>query len=231
MGVDLAYLVRRLAEQATLETGTGRLRLPTERELVESLDVSRGTLREQLSMLGMLGFLDRTQGRGSYLRVPDASFIRLYFDLSGQLGQLSGSQFRSAREMLELSTAEAAARMATADDVDELRVLVDQMVAAGNEDDQQALEADLQFHRRLVTIVDNPILQLVHDGLSHALSSEVLERRRQAVGRASPDPGHRRLVDTVHYGIVDAISDRDPDGARAAMRRHFEVWSSLVSGS
>ena len=229
MGVDLSYLVQNLAAQATPEPGTGRLRLPTERELVASLDISRGSLREHLSMLEMLGFLDRTQGRGSYLQVPDATFIQLYFDLSSQLGHLSGQQFRSAREMLELSVAESAARLATADDVDELRDLVDQMVAASGEgDEERALEADLEFHRRLFHVVNNPIFVLLHAGLSHALRDEVMARRRRAAERVPLGPGETRIVDTVHYEIVDAVSERNADGARIAMRHHFEVWSSLV---
>jgi DNA-binding FadR family transcriptional regulator len=232
VGVDLSYLVQSLAAQATPEAGTGRLRLPTERELVASLDVSRGSLREQLSMLEMLGFLDRTQGRGSYLQVPDATFIALFFGLSQQLGHLTGPQFRSAREMLELSVAEAAARLATADDVDELRGLVDQMVeASGAGEDEKALEADLEFHRTLFRIVDNPIFSILQEGLSHALRSEVVERRLRAAERLPIGPGETRIIDTVHYGIVDAVGERDHTAAREAMRRHFEVWSSHVGES
>ncbi|MFC4566028.1 FadR/GntR family transcriptional regulator [Nocardiopsis mangrovi] len=229
MGIDVSHLARSLAEQATPEAETGRLRLPTERELVSSLEISRGTLREQLSMLAMLGFVDRTQGRGSYLSVPDAGFIQLHFDLSSQLGHLSGAQFGSAREMLEISVAETAARRATADDVDRLRALVDDMVrASGEGDDDRALEADLAFHRGLVAIVDNPIFSLLHDGLSHVLRSEVVQRRREAAERQPLEPGTTRVTDTVHYGIVEAVGERDGDGARIAMRRHFEVWSSLT---
>ncbi|WP_307831837.1 FadR/GntR family transcriptional regulator [Prauserella cavernicola] len=227
--MDLSYLVRSLAEQATPEPDTGRLRLPTERELVTSLEISRGTLREQLSMLEMLGFLDRTQGRGSYLGTPDASFFQLYFDLSSQLEHLSSTQFRSAREMLEISVAEATARQATADDVDDLRALVDEMVGASAAgDDDRALEADLEFHRRLFHIVDNPIFSLLHDGLSHVLRSEVVDRRRTAVEREPLTEGKTRVIDTVHYGIVEAVGERDGEGARVAMRRHFDVWSSLT---
>ncbi|MBN9794362.1 MULTISPECIES: FadR/GntR family transcriptional regulator [unclassified Pseudonocardia] len=229
MGVDLSALMHRLAGAATREPRNGTLRLPTERELGASLDISRGALREQLSMLEAMGFVERTQGRGSHLRVPDAGFIQVYFDLSQQLGHLSGDQFRSAREMLELSVAEEAARRATADDVDDLRALVDRMVtASGGGDDVRAAELDMEFHRRLFQVVDNPIFTMLHDGLSHALRDEIVERRRRAVRRTPLGPGQTRVVDTVHYGVVEAIGERDREGARTAMRRHFEVWSSLV---
>lgn len=229
MGVDLPYLVQTLADAATREPESDRLRLPTERELTTQLDVSRGALREQLSTLEVLGFVDRTQGRGSYLQVPDAGFIQVYFDLSRQLGHLSPTQFRSAREMLELSVSEAAARLADEATTSRLRSLVDDMVAASAAgDDDSALEADLEFHRTLFLVVDNPIFAILHDGLAHALRSEVVERRTRAAERQPLGPGQSRVVDTVHYGIVEAVAEHDADGARLAMRRHFEVWSSLV---
>jgi GntR family transcriptional repressor for pyruvate dehydrogenase complex len=223
--MDLSFLVRRLAEEAVPEPGTGRLRLPTERELGATLAVSRGSLREQLSMLETLGFLDRTQGRGSYLQVPDAGFLRLYFDFSRQLDQLTYEQFDAARELLEITVAEAAAELATDDDVAELRGLVDRMVRAAEAGDQGgALEADLEFHRRLFTVVDNPIFNLMRDGLAHVLRGAVVERRRLAAEREPAAAGAPRPSDAVHHEVVDALAARDPDAARAAMRRHFLVW-------
>ncbi|MGI5130015.1 FadR/GntR family transcriptional regulator [Pseudonocardia sp. CA-107938] len=227
--MDLSYLVRRLADQAVPEPGTGRLRLPTERDLGASLEVSRGSLREQLSMLEMLGFLDRTQGRGSYLQVPDAGFLRLYFDLSHQLGQLSQEQFGAAREMLEISVAEAAADRVTDDDVAELRGLVEEMVRAADAGDQEhALEADLAFHRRLFTVVDNPIFTLLRDGLAHVLRGAVVDRRRLAAEREPLDDGAPRPSDAVHFEVVDALAARDGAAAGAAMRRHFVVWRAAT---
>jgi len=227
--MDLSFLIRRLAEQAAPEPGTGRLRLPTERELGASLEVSRGSLREQLSMLEMLGFLDRTQGRGSYLQVPDSGFLRLYFDLSHQLDQLTHEQFSAAREMLEISVAEAAARLATDDDVAELRALVDEMVRAADAGEQdRALEADLEFHRRLFALVGNPIFTLMRDGVAHVLRGAVVERRRLAVEREPAVDGGGRPSDAVHYEVVEALAARDGVAAGAAMRRHFVVWRSAT---
>jgi GntR family transcriptional repressor for pyruvate dehydrogenase complex len=227
VGVDLSFLVRSLAERAVPERG--RLRLPTERDLVDTLEISRGALREQLSMLEMLGFLERTQGRGSYLQVPDAGFLLLYFDLSRQLDQLTHEQFSSAREMLEISVAEAAAGLATSEDVTELRGLVDEMVRAAEAgEEHRALEADLEFHRRVFTVVNNPIFNLVREGLAHVLRSEVVQRRRLAAEREALTPGMARPSDAVHYEIVDALAAGNGDAARNAMRRHFLVWRSAT---
>ena len=47
---------------------------------------------------------------------------------------------------------------------------------------------------------------------------------RNRPGRA----GQVRVLDTVHDGIVEALGPRDSDGARIAVRRYLEVWSSLA---
>jgi DNA-binding GntR family transcriptional regulator len=36
------------------------------------------------------------------------------------------------------------------------------------------------------------------------------------------------ITDQVHYGITDALAKNDPDAARAAMRRHFDVWRAIT---
>ncbi|MFD4960082.1 FadR/GntR family transcriptional regulator [Microbacterium sp. NPDC058389] len=213
----LELLVARLIELATIDETIGMRRLPPERELCDALGMSRGTLREQLAVLERLGFLTRTQGRGTYLSNPSYDFVRTFFAIARELGHLTDDEFSESRVLLEEALAEAAARRATPDEVAELRAVVDRMVAsqaAGDSHDAQ--EADVAFHRRLQTVVDNSVLQFLHEGLSHVLRDDIAARRL-AVAEAPEDV----RTDSIHYEIVDAIAAGDPAGARSAMRRHF----------
>jgi len=213
----LELLVAQLIELATIDEATGMRRLPPERELCDALGMSRGTLREQLAVLERLGFLTRRQGRGTYLSNPSYDFVRTFFAIARELGHLTDEEFAESRVLLEEALAEAAARRATADEVAALRAEVDRMVAsqaAGDSDD--AHEADVAFHRRLQTVVDNSVLQFLHEGLSHVLRNDIAARRL-AVAEAHEEA----RTDSIHYEIVDAIEAGDPAGARSAMRRHF----------
>ncbi|MBD3940641.1 FadR family transcriptional regulator [Microbacterium sp. NEAU-LLC] len=213
----MELLVARLIELATIDETTGMRRLPPERELCDALGMSRGTLREQLAVLERLGFLTRTQGRGTYLSNPSYDFVRTFFAIARELGHLTDAEFSESRVLLEEALAEAAARRATADEIAQLRAEVDRMVAsqaAGDPD--EAREADVAFHRRLQTVVDNSVLQFLHEGLSHVLRDDIAARRL-AVAETDED----RRTDSIHYEIVDAIAAGDPAGARSAMRRHF----------
>lgn len=227
----LEDLVRRLLELSLPGPAASRS-LPPERDLCTALDVSRGTLREQLATLESLGILRRRQGHGTYLDAPDASFIRTYFALMQNLGYLSDEQFSGAREMLEQTIAAEAALHVTDEDIAQLRDLVKVLVAesiAGNLD--AALEADFAFHSRLYTIVDNPIFNMLNAGLSHVLHESVRVRRDFAAHRDAKNPDGSIDTDNVHSEIVDALATRSPDRARAAMRKHFTEFSALVTDS
>jgi GntR family transcriptional repressor for pyruvate dehydrogenase complex len=213
----LEVLVARLLELATIDEVTGMRRLPPERELCDALGMSRGALREQLAVLERLGFITRTQGRGTFLSSPSYDFVRTFFAISRELGHLTDDEFSESRVLLEEALAEAAARRATPDEVAELRAMVDRMVASqAAGDSADAHEADVAFHRRLQAVVDNSVLQFLHEGLSHVLRDDIAARRL-AVAEAIGDV----RTDSIHYDIVDAIAAGDPAGARLAMRRHF----------
>ncbi|WP_240658976.1 FadR/GntR family transcriptional regulator [Microbacterium sp. CPCC 204701] len=216
---QLEALVARLRELATLDEDSGRRRLPPERVLGEALGMSRGALREQLAVLERLGFIDRTQGRGTFLASPSYDFVRTYFRIARDLGYLTDTEFSESRLLLEEALAEAAARRATPEQVAQLRGDVDRMVASQSAADfDDAHEADVTFHSRLQGIVDNPVLRFLHEGISHVLRDDIAARR-QEVAEGVPEPGGR--TDSIHYDIVDAIATGDAVGARLAMRRHF----------
>lgn len=219
MADSLDSFVERLLALATIDEESGSRRLPPERELGEALGMSRGALREQLAVLERLGFLQRTQGRGTYLDTPSYGFVRTYFTIARSLGYIADAEVTEARVMVEEAVAEAAARSATPEEIDGLREALERMHSGERDGDSvRILEADADFHRRLLHIVDNPVLKFLQEGLRRALTDDMRARRESAardrVGVA---------FDRSHEDIVDAIEARDPEAARYAMRRHFGI--------
>lgn len=221
MPEQLDAFVARLLELSTADKDTGKRRLPPERELCEALGVSRGALRERLAVLERLGFLRRTQGRGTYLTKPPYDFVRTFFTIARALGYLTDAEFAESRVLLEEAIAEAAARHATPAQVTALRRDVDRMVASHEAGDEAgARDADVAFHEHLQAMVDNSVLRFLEEGLRPVLRDDIAARRREVAGAAA-DSESTQLTDRVHYEIVDAIEARDPERARRAMRRHF----------
>lgn len=228
----LEDVVSRLVGLAVEEDGGTARRLPPERDLAEALGVSRGDVRQHLLVLERLGFLHRVQGRGTYIGTPGDGFVQSYFAIARQFGHLTDEQFGESRALIEESVAGVAALRGSADDVRELRALVDRMVDADRAGDHEAaFEADVAFHRRLQLLVDNPVMHLMHEGLSRVLRETIRARRLEAIAVEKPDENGVRRTDSVHYPIVDAIEAGDPERARAAMREHFRNWQELHAPS
>jgi DNA-binding FadR family transcriptional regulator len=222
----LDQFVARLLALASVDEETGARRLPPERELGDALGMSRGALREQLSVLERLGFLRRTQGRGTYLDTPSFGFVRTYFAIARSLGYITDVHVAEARVLIEEAVADSAARGATAAQIAGLRETVDRMLAAEKAGDLRRVhEADADFHLRLLQIVDNPVLRFLQEGLRRALDDDMRSRRESvALGRAGEE------FDRSHEQILDAIAARDPDAARLAMRRHFGITTDAAAG-
>ncbi len=226
MSQPLDQFVARLLALASVDEETGARRLPPERELGDALGMSRGALREQLSVLERLGFLRRTQGRGTYLDTPSFGFVRTYFAIARSLGYITDVHVAEARVLIEEAVADSAARGATAAQIAGLRETVDRMLAAEKAGDLRRVhEADADFHLRLLQIVDNPVLRFLQEGLRRALDDDMRSRRESVtLGRAGEE------FDRSHEQILDAIAARDPDAARLAMRRHFGITTDAAAG-
>lgn len=225
MTEPLDVFVTRLLGLATVDEETGARRLPPERELGDALGMSRGALREQLAVLERLGFLHRTQGRGTYLDTPSYGFVRTYFTIARSLGYITDAHVSEARVLVEEAVAEAAARKVSDAQIAALREALVRMAAAEESHDlQRAHEADADFHRRLLQVVDNPVLQFLQEGLRRALNDD-MRARREAVTRE----GAGVDFDRSHEDIVDAIAAGDADAARLAMRRHFGITETDAS--
>lgn len=79
-----------ISEMLIRDIAAGRLmdgsRLPPEREMAKSLDISVGTLRKALSELEYRGLLDRRQGSGNYIRskaTPEGIYAFFRLELVG----------------------------------------------------------------------------------------------------------------------------------------------------
>lgn len=210
---------RRLIDVLVATSGAGTARIPTERELARELSVNRATVREGLAALEMLGLVRRTQGSGTYIDMPRASYVQLYFEMSVKLGRVSIAELQQAREMIERTVVRQAALSATEEDIAALEGYVERML--GCETFEEGDEADFEFHLQLVRATHNPVMSLLVEGLSSVLW-DLLRHRRYLV-RHSPEGF--ALTNRDHVPILHAIKNRDPERAVHAIDEHFRIWN------
>lgn len=217
-GVDdlLAHIIEIAVR--TRPDATGRIRLPTERELCEQLHVQRPTLRERLTMLETLGFIHRQQGSGTYLALPNSKFLQFYFEVARKLGFLQLPEIQRAMEMMGVEMAAAAAIQATSEDFDAMeRVLAKLMTSDGIE---ALVDGQFQFHACLARACHNPVLVIVVDALASVIRSVIAHR----LGVLSMVKGaFQRNVDA-YASLLDALKEREPELARSALQECYALW-------
>jgi GntR family transcriptional repressor for pyruvate dehydrogenase complex len=211
--VDLVVdRIARVIKDQRLAAGS---RLPGEHELVEQLQVSRPVLREALARLQSLGLVDIQRGRGTF--VGDANSLANCVRLLQSAVTISPQElltYAELRSAIEVQAARQAAEKATAEDIDVLTGLLKQL-----DDDQlpyaDALEIDFRFHRKLVEIADNALMQ----NLIEVIYEFVLTQ----MARTTPTQRENQLGRKLHKAILKAVREHDPDAAEAAMRKHMQA--------
>jgi GntR family transcriptional repressor for pyruvate dehydrogenase complex len=188
-------------------------RLPSERELIEILDISRPSLREALRALSMLGVIDSRHGGGAYVTDLEARTLLAPLDFFLSLSDTNVADTFESRRIVETEIARKAALRSTDEDLDDLRG----MIAA-----QEAVLADpvgfrildSRFHARLSVAAGNVILARI----AYGLYNMGLDVRR----RATQNPELIRQSTADHKRIVDALVARDAEGAAREMGVHLD---------
>lgn len=228
MSEEADDLLLRIIEIAmrTRADENGRVRLPTERELSELLDVQRPTVRERLTVLETLGFVTRRQGSGTYLSLPNAQVLQFYFEVSLKLGFLSLEQIQKALEMIGMEMAVTASIDASNEELDAFDVVLERMAMATSID--AFAQCQLDFHIALARASHNPVVTLIIDGLTSVIRRVMTNRIRMiSVVKGSFD---RSLA--THRSVVQALRDSEPEMARIALQECFSLWrreSSKIS--
>lgn len=210
-------IITAILKKATVNDA-GAFRLPSERALAEEMQVQRSTIRNALSALEFFGFIERTQGSGTYLQVPKMTFANVYFDIAVQLGYISHDVIEAARESFELLIVEEAAKHATSDEVEELRRLCGIMVNAVSFDEK--VDADYRFHMVLAGMTHNPVIVLFYQSIASFIR-DILSKRRAIV---SAFDQQKTQINSNHSAIVEAVAERNVQAARLAMKAHFKHW-------
>ena len=185
-------------------------RLPSERQLAQSYDVSRPTVREAIIALEVDGMVEVRKGSGVYVTAIS------HADVDGPSADVGPFELLEARRQIEGEVAALAAGRITDEQLAELRTLVKAMGDAGG-DSARAEVADRQFHELIASASLNSAFAAVVESLWDM-------RARSSLYRLLSSKAHIAGVTpsvAEHEDIVLALEARDPAAARAAMQKHL----------
>ena len=194
-------------------------RLSPEKELSESLGLSRSSLREAVKALEIIRVLDVRRGDGTYVTSLEPQLLLEAMAFVVEIHQDSSVlELFEVRRILEPSAAALASARITSDDVTRLRDMLTEV------DEHTSIDGlvahDMQFHHLISTMSGNAYLTSMLDGLS----GKTL-RARVWRGLTQERSVERTLAE--HGAIVDALASGDAELVRSLMTVHIsgvEQW-------
>jgi GntR family transcriptional regulator, transcriptional repressor for pyruvate dehydrogenase complex len=213
--------VARQIEQLILKKLQPGDKLPSERELAETLSVSRSSIRDAVRSLELMGMVEPRQGAGTIVREP--SFNSLVSPLANTLKRKQElvAELLDFRKMLEPPLAARAAQRVSPEEITEMEEILDRQESKLRKGESTIAE-DSEFHYAIALACGNSVVLKVLDTLMDLLRHS-RERSLQREGRPQKSlAGHRR--------VLAAIKRRDAEAAKQAMRRHIEAVERIVLG-
>ncbi len=203
-----------MADTGELKPGD---RLPSERDLVEQLGVSRAVLREALRVMEVQGMLESLPGEGRVF----AQRVSLQLDEMTDRVQASAVlEVMDARAALECKIVELAAERATPDDIRQLREMI-RLVEDESNSEGYTYEWNSRFHLMLAAAARNAVL--------YELLNLLLQLRADLHRKDLLDQDTLKDIATDHLEIVEAIEDRNQVRARDLMQRHVSRTKNAIS--
>jgi GntR family transcriptional repressor for pyruvate dehydrogenase complex len=219
-------LVEEVSHRISGEISSGQYapgaRLPTEREMMLQLGVSRTVVREAVAQLRANGVVVTRQGLGAFVAegAHDRALKLAATDMKVVGDLINLNELRLA---IEVEAAARAAQRANAAQIETIAQALRAITSAIDEG-RTGAEEDYRFHQSIAEAAGNPHFPRTLD----FLGQYSVPRSTAPLG-ANRDEAYLRRLQVEHQAIFDAIQDGNANDARDAMRRHLEASLARLS--
>jgi len=207
-----------------LQTGD---KLPAERELKETLQTSRSTLREALRVLEHKGLIEIKRGTdgGAVVKAVSSEQVTESLDLMIKSQKVSLNHLAEFREGVEGDVVALAAEHAKAADIAMLKRLLAEAgvcVKQGVAHVDDFLDADKKLHMAFAKISENPIYVSILKTIQDNMISYY--KKYLPMGKQELEENLEDLVN-----IVRAVEDRQPERARKLAKEHVRRFNAYMT--
>lgn len=184
-------------------------RLPSEREMVSQMGISRSVIREALRYLEISGIVSIQHGEGTFVQEQDLTPLMEQLAFQWRNGGSANTELHELRLMLELNAVELALRNGNHEDWDEMEQIVLQISAEPEEADSQ-LGLSIRFHQALLHATHQKVFIQMAEPLVIICSNLDLPARNTDKTRGSKG--------IFHLQFIEAMRGRQEAQAKAALR-------------
>lgn len=186
-------------------------RLPGERELAGALGVSRNVMREATRVLQATGLLEVQRGNGIFVSEVNFAGMTKHFGFGIKRQPNLMNNLIEARILFEKGILDMVGPSITPEQIAWLEEANVPLTADMTW--QEAVDIDLEFHRRLVEMTANPILMEY---------VSLLIRFFEDAAVVSPEEATGPVQD--HCEIIEALRQGDINQAKTSLERGIRRW-------
>lgn len=187
-----------------------------ELELSKLFQVSRGSIREAIKSLQIMGILVAVSGQGTFVaenaiqKIKDSRFVDMISD-----GKYR-DEVLECRYMIEPQAAFVAAKICTEQDIAYLQDCYDTMMAYADADDVKNVNCwGQRFHTYIIEMMKNKVLSAIYKSIEQRLLDE---RKEFMLGNEKQE---LLMYHHEHLEIIDAFRKHDAVLARKIMDQHL----------
>ncbi len=198
-------------------------KLPTEMELAENLQISRGSVREAMKILASYGIISIKRGDGTYIseEMTRGLFDHLLFQMI--LTDFDKKKLLELRELIEVGMLQLVIKNATDQSIQQIKEAHNKMereVQRGKASSRELAQLDSNFHVAIAEATENPLIQKIY-GFVLELFLPSLE--------TSVSKGEKgKFSVELHSNIMKGIENRDLKQTKEAVKLSIEQWFNLI---
>lgn len=195
---------------------TSGSKLPAERDLSQTLGISRNSVREAIRTLDIMGVISSQQGAGNYLTGDFENNLVESMSMMFLLHQINYQQISQLRRGLEMQALMLAIDHISDAQINELKAVVAELE---NTTEENNILLDKKLHYTIALASQNTLIVNILQALSELIDQFILDLRREIL--SSPD-GKIILLEA-HNEMMKSLITKDKNMAYEAINKHFGI--------
>ncbi|MFJ7737382.1 FadR/GntR family transcriptional regulator [Lysinibacillus sp. NPDC097287] len=211
---EVADIILEMIKSGQLKPGD---QLDSVQELANNFQVGRSAIREALTSLRAMGLIEMRQGEGTFVKTFTPENLTYPIQNAMLMTKKNIEELLEVRLILEAAIVANAAKKRTMEDLDEMRLHLEKMIAH-TENSELGEREDLAFHLAIAKAADNVLLSTLMQHVSDLMTEAMRETRRICL---YDEKQTLAQLNEQHQLIYRQIEAQDVAAAEQAMKSHL----------
>jgi GntR family transcriptional repressor for pyruvate dehydrogenase complex len=190
-------------------------KIPSERDIAETLGIGRNSTREAISMLRGMGVVESRHGSGNYISKDSGRSIWRIVSIMLALGSVSMKDIMEFRRVLAEAVLELVFRYGLTGE--EKTILSDILLDMEDAPEDELVRLDQAFHITLIRATKNPLFITIIEAIA-----EIYNESMSRVLTDSDDALKKEFLG-LHQNIYRCITAGDKESCRKYLKEHYDL--------